>query len=356
MKSDLDISSLMVDQCDRLFAKLVDAKLLNAVESGVHPAELARRTDELGLSLILVPEADGGAGLSWADVGGVFEILGYHAVPLLLGEEIIANWALSNAGMAIPNVRLGLSADILEFDASANTVSGVCILPWSEDVSAFVAIARSGPSFFLCLLDPRSGSGEFAIGVGRDPRKRIAFDGSKPLDFAQCDFGEAGLLPYAAILRAAQISGALAQMLSQSVEYGNTRVQFGRPIGKFQAIQHMIAELAAEAAATKAGVQLALRGVDSGRVMQSAAIAKIRASMAVGKGTAIAHEVHGAIGVTEEHVLHHYTRRAWQWRADAGDEHTWAELLGRSVLAQEPEQFWPSLVALFDRHGVGGEA
>jgi acyl-CoA dehydrogenase len=138
-------------------------------------------------------------------------------------------------------------------------------------------------------------------------------------------------------------------MLALSIDYANTRIQFGRPIGKFQAIQHMVAELAAEAAAAKAAVQLALRGLDIGRIFESAAIAKIRTSMAAGKASAIAHQVHGAIGVTEEHILHHFTRRAWQWRADAGDEHFWSERLGQHVLEQEGAQFWPTLVAASDR-------
>jgi acyl-CoA dehydrogenase len=152
-----------------------------------------------------------------------------------------------------------------------------------------------------------------------------------------------------AVLRAAQISGALSRMLALSVDYANSRVQFGRPIGKFQAIQHMVAELAAEAASAKAAVQLALRGFDMGRPFESAAIAKIRASIAVGKASAIAHEVHGAIGVTEEHILHHCTRRTWQWRANGGDEHFWSEKLGLQMLQQEGAQFWPTLVALSDR-------
>ena len=121
-------------------------------------------------------------------------------------------------------------------------------------------------------------------------------------------------------MRAGQISGALNHALAESIDYGNTRVQFGRPIGKFQAIQHLVAEQAGEAAAAKAAVQLALRAMDDAPSWQAAAVAKIRAGLAVEPVSAVAHAVHGAIGVTEEHMLHHTTRRLWQWRDEAGDD------------------------------------
>jgi acyl-CoA dehydrogenase len=349
MRSEHDTSYLLAEHCNRLFASLVDSKLLNAVEAGTHPAELVNGVDELGLSLALVPEVHGGAGLNWTDLGDTFEMVGYHVAPVLLGETIIANWAVATAGLAISDYRPALSSDMLDYDRDAGTVSGSCIFPWSENIGWTVAVAQAQDAYFLCVLDPAAGAPSNVTEIGRDPRRRIAFEAIRPLAVAPSNLGPYGLLPYMAVLRAAQISGALSRMLALSVDYANIRVQFGRPIGKFQAIQHMVAELAAEAAAAKAAVQLGLRGLDTGKSFECAAIAKIRTSIAVGKASAIAHEVHGAIGVTEEHILHHYTRRTWQWRANAGDEHFWSERLGQQVLRQEGAQFWPTLVAISDR-------
>ncbi|MGB3867711.1 MAG: acyl-CoA dehydrogenase family protein, partial [Xanthobacteraceae bacterium] len=72
-----------------------------------------------------------------------------------------------------------------------------------------------------------------------------------------------------------------------------------------------------------------------------AASAKIRSSEAAEKGTAIAHQVHGAIGFTSEHVLHRYTLRALAWRDDFGNESHWAVELGRRVAARGADELWP---------------
>jgi acyl-CoA dehydrogenase len=120
-------------------------------------------------------------------------------------------------------------------------------------------------------------------------------------------------------------------------------VQFGKPIGKFQAIQHMIAELASQAAAAQVAGLYAARQIDAGNPFQAAAVAKALVGKAAGRAAAIAHQVFGAIGVTDEHSLHYYTRRLWQWRSDAGSEHYWAERLGQQILANDGAALWSML-------------
>ena len=146
-----------------------------------------------------------------------------------------------------------------------------------------------------------------------------------------------------ALMRAAQMAGAMEAALDLATTYANDRVQFGRPIGKFQAIQQQLALLAEEAAAALVAVESAAISVAEGR--QSAefalAAAKIRAGEAAGTVAEIAHQVHGAIGFTEEHSLHYLTRRLWSWRDEFGDEAYWAGLLGRRIAAAGGAGLWP---------------
>ena len=146
-----------------------------------------------------------------------------------------------------------------------------------------------------------------------------------------------------ALMRAAQMAGAMEAALGLATTYANDRVQFGRPIGKFQAIQQQLALLAEEAAAALVAVESAAISVAEGR--QSAefalAAAKIRAGEAAGTVAEIAHQVHGAIGFTEEHFLHNLTRRLWSWRDEFGDEAYWAGLLGRRIAAAGGAGLWP---------------
>ena len=81
------------------------------------------------------------------------------------------------------------------------------------------------------------------------------------------------------------------------------------------------------------------------------AVAKQVASAAAGEGARISHQVFGAIGVTEEHELHHLTRRLWQWRQEAGSEYEWSEVVGNALMGAGGDALWPALVG--DRHPLG---
>jgi acyl-CoA dehydrogenase len=148
------------------------------------------------------------------------------------------------------------------------------------------------------------------------------------------------------VARSLQIAGALESMLEISVRYSNERVAFEKKISKFQAVQHNLARLAGEsaaalAAATSAADAIANATDFSDEVFLEAAAAKIRCSEAAEKGGAIAHQVHGAIGFTIEHILHRYSLRALAWRDDFGSESYWAVELGKLVCVRGADELWP---------------
>ena len=97
----------------------------------------------------------------------------------------------------------------------------------------------------------------------------------------------------------------------------------------------------------------AARAADRGAAQFAIAAAKLRANRAVGSATSIAHQVHGAIGCTSEHALHHATQRLWSWRNEFGNDRHWALELGRRIAGAGADAFWPALTAGGDR---GAEA
>lgn len=334
----MNMGRMLADQIDRILRPLDGPARHRAEAEGGLP-ELWAEVAELGIETALVSEDRGGAGMSWRDLGPVLMVLGYHAAPIPLGEAIIGRWALDLLGQdgSLPGIGLGKVAG----DAQA---TGAVQVPWGAGAERLVVTLSTPEGERLALVDA-AGAGVTALTtVGRDPAVRLTLRDapvlakSGPLGF--------GLVEAMALLRAAQTAGALSRILELSIEYGNTRVQFGRPIGKFQAVQHLVASLAAEAAAARAAVELALAATDHGGNWAPVAVAKIRAALAVPRATFAAHETHGAIGVTEEHVLHYFTRRLWQWREEAGDEHYWSDRLGRSALAEGGAELWPRIVAL----------
>jgi acyl-CoA dehydrogenase len=131
-----------------------------------------------------------------------------------------------------------------------------------------------------------------------------------------------------------------------SVQYANERVAFERAIGKFQAVQHNLARLAGEVAAALAASGSAADAIGATEtfddaVFLEAASAKIRSAEAATEGAAVAHQVHGAIGFTQEHVLHRFTLRLLAWRDDFGNESYWAAELGKRVARGGADAFWP---------------
>jgi acyl-CoA dehydrogenase len=122
-------------------------------------------------------------------------------------------------------------------------------------------------------------------------------------------------------------------------------VQFGRPIGNFQVIQHNIVIMAGHVVAAGAAADLAAESFGNPDPLP-VAIAKVRCGEAAGAVASSAHQIHGALGFTAEHVLHRYSKRLWAWRDEYGAEPFWSEIIGNAALRAGPEGLWPLLTVL----------
>ena len=345
MTTEASIGELLAEQLDRLFNDNVDPKLLLGVEKNQPALALWDELEALGITTALVSEDNDGAGLSWADTEPAIRATGRHGAPVPLAETILAHWVLSNAGISVPAGPIAISTAIFKLnDDSTISGSDECVT-WASTCTHIVAIAENNGSLSVCLLNRDDCELQTQETIAREPLSHLTMGAVTPLavQAAADNIGELGLLPYMASLRTIQMSGALEQLLALSVEYGNTREQFGRPIGKFQAIQHAIAELASLTAAAQVSGQYSCRQTDAGNAEYGAMIAKARVGQAAGRGAEIAHQVFGAIGFTDEHTLHFFTRRLWQWRSEAGSEFWWAERLGKQTLAQTGDALWASI-------------
>lgn len=165
------------------------------------------------------------------------------------------------------------------------------------------------------------------------------------------DLPVAALIASDALQPAATVSlmaGAMGQALALSIEHVNTRHQFGRPLGKFQAVQQSLAVMACEVRAVEAAAgALAARldavGLDPSAAGFEIAAAKLRANRAVGVVTAIAHQVHGAIGFTREYDLNRVTIALMRWRGEQGNDAYWAARLGRQVAGFGERGLWATM-------------
>lgn len=346
MSDDMNISGLLTDQLQRLFAREVTPALLVAAEHGNFAGPLWQQVCDMGVLEALVAEADGGSGLRWTEIEGVLRTCGRFAAPLPVGDTMLACWALSRAGIERPDGVLAVSGVLWSMCDKGLVTGADPLIAWLPTCGHLVLVARGPDGDQLCLFNHDALPVEKVETIERMPAGSLALSNAVPIARASLSgLDPLGLLPHLATLRAVQMAGLLDTMLALCVDYGNTRVQFGKPIGKFQAIQHAVAELAGHAAASQVAGVYACSQIDAGQAAFGAAVAKTRLGSAATRGSAIAHQVFGAIGVTDEHQLHYYTRRLWQWRGEAGSEHAWSEWLGQRALAAGGAALWPTLAA-----------
>jgi len=345
VSTELNIGELFAEQMDRLLRDRINRELFISVENGRAAETLWDTLEELGILLALVGEENGGSGLNWEDVEPTLRCCGRHGAPVPLVETLLANWVLAASGVALPAGPVSVSTALYQLNANGKLHGHDSVVAWAPLCENIVAIAERGDDRYVCLLPQKLCQVEIQQTLAREPSGAVNVAGVTPLAMAGAPqtVCELGLLPYLASLRSVQIGGALEELLSLCVEYANTREQFGRTIGKFQAIQHAIAELASQAAAAQVAGQYACRQIDAGNAEHGGTIAKIRAGQAAGRGAEIAHQVFGAIGFTDEHSLHYLTRRLWQWRCDAGSEFWWSERLGQKAIAAGGAGLWPSI-------------
>jgi len=345
-----ELRALLGDTVTRLFTDLCTKELIESAEKGAWPDKLWRALEEGGLTLPLVPEARGGAGGVWRDAHVVVRAAGRHAAPVPLAETIVASGVLAGAGLDVPLGALTLAPVhrderlTLARGGGAWRVRGTASrVPWGGAAAHVVIVAEADDRAMVALAPREAARVSPDRNLALEPRDTLAFDDAPVIAAAPVAANAAAVVVHGALVRAAQMAGALDSLLEQSVRYATERRQFGRPIGNFQAIQHQLAVLAGHAAAAGIAAEHAFAAAEAGDPTLEVAVAKIRAGEAAGIAAAIAHQVHGAIGFTYEHSLHFATRRLWSWRAEFGSESYWAEELGRRVTSRGADRLWPDL-------------
>jgi len=316
--------------------------------------------ESAGLATAWIDEALGGGGARLIDGFAVARAAGRHALALPVAETLLAGFALARAGIALPAGALGLALDVPaahepgapRLDAAGTLGGTVARVAFAGEVERLVVLARAAGGWQVALVAADAVARSPGSGLSGEGRDRVQLDGVVPE--AAGAVGNAldpeALLWLAALLRACQMAGALERVLALSLDYARERVQFGRPIARFQAVQHALARLAGECvaagAAADAGASAVARfDLHDERAARACAAAKIRVGEAAGEAAAIAHQVHGAMGFSQEYALQRFTRRLWTWRDDFGPEAWWAGWLGRRVATAGAGRLWPALTA-----------
>jgi acyl-CoA dehydrogenase len=341
---------LLADTCAALFGDHRDEG------AGPWDERLWQALEQAGLPLISVPEAVGGSGGSLEQAAVVLTSAGEHAGRVPLAETaLLGGWLLAEAGLPIPAgplVAAGAEAGAIRVSRVPGgwQVRGrLSRVGWGRVAARVVVLATADGGEVAVALGPDDVTVEPGSNVAGEPRDDLTVDTVvEPAAAAAVEDGTGAVLRHrAALARVLLIAGAMGRALDLTIRYASEREQFGRRLSKFQVIQQQIAELAAEAAAVRAAADAALDrcasdGFPDPGASFAVAAAKVQAARGATVAARIAHQVHGAIGFTEEHSLRLATTRLWAWRDEAGSPADWAAGLGRHFLAGDG-RLWDTL-------------
>ncbi len=317
----------MIEQAiQKLLQERCTPAVVRAIEQGGDAAPLWAEIEASGFLDLLVSEEAGGAGLPLAELFPILCAFGAHAVPLPMAQTIVARALIGPAAQG----RVTIAPALLR---GAGGALQCPLVPMG--LVADRVLAAEGRRLWLLPAE-------------RAQRRPTGVHGSLTASLDWSDAGAAVEVPgdgsvlqaYGAAVHAALLAGAMSRVLQMSLTYCNDREQFGRPIGKFQAVQHQLAVMAEQVVAASVAAEVAFAGdgergdIAHAPTLLTAAIAKARTSEAATQVAAIAHAVHGAIGITDEYDLQLFTRRLHEWRIAHGSELYWQRIVGDAFFAQ----------------------
>ncbi len=318
------MDNTLFDNAERLFAGVCTPEAVRAIEAGGESIPLWDALEQSGFVQALLSEDAGGAGLALEDVWPVMFSAGRHAVPLPFAQTMLARGWLHEAGRPLDHGSVTFAPFRVRQEGDHLIARGVHF----GQVASWV-LATSGDAAWLLPTDEArvdSCAGHGSLDADLTWSQQVAGRGALARRAA------AAISELQAFSLAALIAGAADRVLEMTLDYANQRVQFGKPIGKFQALQQQISEMAELVFAARMASQMACQGGARSPSSALAQLAKARASQGVGRIVAVAHAVHGAIGVTHEYDLQLYTRRLSEWSRTGGGAGYWSQQLGQAAL------------------------
>lgn len=263
-----------------------------------------------------------GSGAGWIEAAGLLRAAARHAAAVPVAEnDVLAGWLVEQAGL--PD-----DESIIRTSCIADASGAAADVPWAAEVDRVAVLWESEQGWRVADVP----TADAEVTRGRDLAGR-------PTDAVQVDLSRCpsahisaeSVREYdlrGALARAVQCTGAMDRLLAMSVKYVTEREQFGRPLARFQAIQHLVADIASEAALANAAVDAAVVEMasaqrDLDRLELSVAIARSVVGHAASVVVRNAHQVHGAIGTTLEHRLHEFTKPVLAWRMEFGSVREW---------------------------------
>ena len=353
----------LADKCSNKFVKEMEES-----ETG-YSRELWQEMAELGWMGLAFPGKYGGGDMSFLDLAVLLEEMGRACLPgpffstvVLGGLSILDVGSEEQKQEYLPQLIRGEKIFTLaltepgyhNYDASSVTVEATrdddnyiisgtkLFVPDAHIADYLLCVARTKPKngITIFLADAKSPGIKYAVlkTMAGDKLGEVVFD-QMPVPKAnilgQLNQGRSAvqrIMQRAAVGKCCEMVGNVQRVLEMTVDYAKERKQFDRPIGSFQVIQHYCADMATDVDSARFSTYQAAWMLSEGLpCTKEVAIAKAWIGEASQRIFALAHQIHGAIGVTIEHDLHYYTRRAKAAELTFGDVDFYREVVAREM-------------------------
>jgi alkylation response protein AidB-like acyl-CoA dehydrogenase len=344
-----------------------EVRRLMATAEGYDPAVWRQMAEQLGLQSLAIPEEYGGAGFGFVELVVVLEEMGAALLcsPFFSSAVLAASALLTSddekakvrwlpgiaSGETIATLALTEDSGRWDLDSVQLAASvGAAGAGWTLDGHKSFVLDGHVATLVLVAAQTEEGLGLFAVagdasGLVKSPlatmdqtrkQARLEFSGTPAELIGPAGLAAAGItktLQLAAVALAAEQVGGAQHCLDSSVEYAKTRIQFGRPIGSFQAIKHKCADLLLEVESARSAAYYAgwAAAEDSDELPLVASLAKSYCSEAYFHAAAENIQIHGGIGFTWEHDAHLYFKRAKSSELLFGDPAYHRELLAQRI-------------------------
>lgn len=356
------VDPLLTETADRLLGELCSHDAVQAAENEGHAPAIWQAFAETGFPRISVPEAAGGSGGSLADAMEVLRVVGSHAAPLPAAETgVLGGWLLASAGLTLPEdpnaivtVAPGTRTDELTTSVEAGSkirLQGtVHRVPWARAADRLALLVDVGGQSMVasvvladCSIDPMTnmaGEPRDSVSFGKADQGLVTEAAPAPAAVTKSELHFRG-----ALSRTALMAGAIEKMSQLTVSYTNERMQFGRPVARFQAVQQHLVWAAQDAALVRMAAESARREAMRRSAYFEIASAKLLANQGAARATKACHQAHGAMGMTQEYPLHHYSRRLWSWRKEFGSERHWKRWLADVAVDAGADGLYPLIAS-----------
>ena len=331
-----EVEPALADMMDAVFAGYRQSHTPTAVAH--RDTELWGRLDELGLIRLTGAEQFGGSGAGWPEAAELLTAAVRHGVRIPLAEhDLLACWLLEAAEVG-PD---GAARTLCMLDEHGRA-SGV---PWASCAERIVIVWQRGGRYLAADVELESIGIDVGANMIGEPRDAVAADPDHLTGIAIGPDLVAQLRLKSVLVRSIQVCAALDKALQLSVDHAASREQFGRPLAKFQAVAHLISDIAAEAALARSSTEAALAAAIASdwsdpHLEFLVAAARSCAGHAASVVVRNAHQVHGAIGTTAEHRLHEFTRAALAWRSEFGSVQYWDDRVTDMALRAGTGKLW----------------